>query len=171
MSSFQLPLQITPNTPASQSRLPIHVAFTAGQDVLVALWETGFVKLIDLRARLGPGKSKVADPLEVWSGLVLEADSAPKSYRQITAVRDVADGDELHLLALGSDQNSDGKDCISIIELKGWKVEGRFDVELPQRNGRLIPSERQVYWQAPDGEILSGTFTPHPSLLDFTHGV
>ena len=158
MSAFQLSLPVAANALRDQSTLPVHVTFTAGSDVLVSLWETGSVKVTDLRTRLGPGKGPVMSPIEVWSGLVFTNPSAARSYRQIAATRSTTHSG-LTLVALGGDGSSDTTDFVSVTAFDEGKIEDQFDISMPHRNGRLIPSERGAFWQAPDGAILSSTVT------------
>lgn len=156
MSSFQLPLQLSPDAPKNELRLPVHVSFASAKDILVALWETGYVKMTDLHTRLGPGRGKVMDPSDVWTGLASDPPPAGRQYRQIWAVSDGRGEDAILLLALAADVHDDGKDIITAITLRGRELEERTHVRLPQRNGRLIPSEDRAWWQAPDGQILAG---------------
>lgn len=154
MSAAQLILPaVSESIPISHSRLPVHASFTDETDILVMLWETGSIKLTDLRTRLGPGRGKVMDPVEIWTGLACEAKSS-RVYRQIMST---SEGAHLTLFALGSDDKEGGKDVLSIIRLKNLEVEERLEIDLPRRNGRLIPSDMEPCWQAPDGEILNGT--------------
>ncbi|KAF7791354.1 hypothetical protein EIP86_002368 [Pleurotus ostreatoroseus] len=156
MSSTQLALNpVSANAPANQSRTPIHISFTAEKDILVALWETGHLKLTDLHTRLGPGRGKVMSPEELWAGFATDGHGVYRSYRQAFAISNPSEIDVLKLFALASDNSGNARDVVSVSVLHCWNVQGRFDVELPQTNGRLIPSDRGLWWQAPDGEILS----------------
>ncbi len=121
---------------------------------MTSLWETGYIELTDLHTRLGPGPGKVMDPVKLWTGYTVE-NQTNKAYRQILAL--VSEEPSLLWLAvLGSENKPDGKDVISLVVLKENEVQGRSEVVLPQRNGRLIPSDDLLFWQAPDGEIFAG---------------
>ncbi|THG94781.1 hypothetical protein EW026_g6757 [Hermanssonia centrifuga] len=156
MSSLQLPLTSSPNAPKHQSRLPSHISFTPDKDIMTSLWETGYIELTDLHTRLGPGPGKVMDPVKLWTGYTVE-NQTNKAYRQILALVS-EEPSLLRLAVLGSENKPDGKDVISLVVLKENEVQGRFEVVLPQRNGRLIPSDDLLFWQAPDGEIFAVDF-------------
>ncbi|KAJ3555021.1 hypothetical protein NM688_g2799 [Phlebia brevispora] len=166
MSSIQFPLAPVPvHAPKFQTRLPVQLSFTWGKDILVALWETGCLKLTDLHTRLGPGQGKVMDPQELWVGFASENSSISRNYRQALAISDAKVDDIWTVLALSSVNAESVQDVLSVVVLQSWEVQERFEIDLPQRNGRLIPSDRQVWWQSPDGEIVivdlaNRTFSP-----------
>ena len=151
MSSFQLPLT-TPSAdaPSPQSRLPIDLSFSPNKDTLVALWETGYVTLTDLRVRIGPGRGKVMDPVLTWKGVV---EGPVSEYRQVIALD--TDGTTSKIAVLGSSCGQDSKDAVTVLSIDGAATE-RVTVSLPGRNGRLVPSDEFVWWQSPEGEILKG---------------
>lgn len=156
MSSFQLPLSVPPaDAPALQARVPAHVCFSPNKDVLASLWETGYVALTDLRTRLGPGRGKIMDPSTVWRGLV---GSEAFEYRQIAVLRmpDEA-GDATIFAVLGSGKSQDGRDAIVLVSVTNGSVSEQTTIQLPQRNGRLVPSDEKVWWQSPEGELLERT--------------
>lgn len=159
MSSAQIVLDpVSTNAPKVQSRIPVHISFTAEKDVLVMLWETGYLKLTDLHTRLGPGQGRVMDPEELWTGFTLHDPVSSRSYRQVLAIADTSDSEVLQLAALSSESSGNAQDVLSLVVFRSWNVQERCEVALPQRNGRLIPSDRSLWWQAPDGEILSGAY-------------
>lgn len=152
MSSFQLPLSITQaDAPSPQSRLPVHVSFSPTKDLLASLWETGYVELTDLRTRIGPGRGKVMDPLPLWKGTI---GAGTNEYRQVIVLQSAEDTERIAVL--GSGKSQDAKDVVNVLYIKGGSVAERFEVDMPQRNGRLVPSGEHVWWQSPEGEILAG---------------
>ena len=155
MSSFQLPLPApTADAPSPQSRLPIHVSFSPSQDILVALWETGYLELTDLRTRIGPGRGKVMDPLPLWRGL---AGETVLEHRQILSLAHVEGA--LKVVVLGTSLEEESSDIATLLSITEGVVE-RTSVKLPQRNGRLIPSDEHIWWQSPSGEIQKGRWLP-----------
>ncbi|KIP09060.1 hypothetical protein PHLGIDRAFT_68294 [Phlebiopsis gigantea 11061_1 CR5-6] len=167
MSSFQLPLSVsTADAPSPQSRLPIHVSFSPNQDALVTLWETGYLELTDLRTRIGPGRSKVMDPISLWKGV---AGGQELEYRQILALSHVESAPKV--VVLGTSLGEESTDVAILLSIAGGAAE-RTSVKLPQRNGRLVPSDENVWWQSPEGEILKVDFAtesiePVASFPDF----
>ncbi|KAI0090814.1 pol II transcription elongation factor [Irpex rosettiformis] len=162
MASYQLPLTAPPaNAPRHQSRLPIHVVFSPTRDVMAALWETGYIELTDLRTRLGPGRGKIMDPIKLWAGYIAGDESAASGtseYRQIQILGDhidVSGEGPVTVVALGSASSQDGKDAIMIVNIEGGNITESVSVDLPQRGGRMVPSDNQVWWQSPNGELLS----------------
>ncbi|GJE98183.1 IkappaB kinase complex IKAP component [Phanerochaete sordida] len=168
MSSFQLPLAAPPaDAPSLQSRVPVHVSFSPSKDILAQLWETGYVELTDLRTRLGPGRGKVMDPLPVWKGLIGDETHA---YRQVSVLK-TAD-ESVKVVALGSGAGIDAKDVVVIASVGGGAISECVQVDMSHRNGRLVPSEDQILWQSPEGEILavdasSESFSPSTSFPEF----
>lgn len=118
------------------------------------LWETGYVALMDLRTRLGPGRGKVMDPLLLWKGLVGDEVHV---YRQALVLKDTEDG-RVRVVLLGAGKGMDAKDAVVVVSINGDAVAERVRVDLPLRNGRLVLSDEQVWWQSPEGEILASEF-------------
>jgi elongator complex protein 1 len=153
--SFPTPSSLT-NAPTPQSRLPVYTTFSPAKDVLANLWETGYIQLTDLRTRLGPGRGKIMDPQELWKGMVgVEA----SEYRQAMVLQDasVRDG-ATEIAVLGSGKERDATDSIILTSISDTGASESVDIQLPQRNGRLVVSDRQAWWQSPEGEILQGMF-------------
>lgn len=162
MSSYQLPLTAPPaNAPRHQSRIPIHVAFSPTQDAIAALWETGYIEFTDLRTRLGPGRGKVMDPVKLWAGFVAGDErtvSRISKYRQIQVLTANRPGeDSIKFAVLGSPTTQDGKDTITIVDIAQGKIIESVSIDLPQQGGRMVPSDNQVWWHSPDGELLTGS--------------
>ena len=132
---------------------------------MAALWETGYVELTDLRTRIGPGRGKVMDPVKLWAGYVggdEDAISGTSEYRQIQILDshiNSSDEEPITLTALGSASSPDGKDSIMIVGVEHGIITKSASVNLPQRGGRIVPSENQIWWQSPDGELFTGTLS------------
>ncbi|KAI0686278.1 Elongator complex protein 1 [Cytidiella melzeri] len=179
MSSYQLPLMAPQEHVArQQSRLPVHLSFSPSRDVIIALWETGYAELTDFRTRLGPGRGKVMDAVKLWAGLVSDADfvtSGTLEYRQILLLSQESDDHidgSFTFAALGSNSSQDGNDIIKVARLEHGKISESVTGDLPQRGGRLVPSDHQLWWQSPDGELLSvdkstGTALPVTGFKEF----
>ncbi|KAF8504860.1 IkappaB kinase complex IKAP component [Russula emetica] len=68
MSSFRLMLWYSPSVPLRTPRTPCYVIFTPTEDMLAALWETGYVELWDLHTRLEIRHGPVMTPELIRSG-------------------------------------------------------------------------------------------------------
>lgn len=160
MSAYQLSLAEHPSpassaVPVNQCRTPIHASFSSARDVLAVLWESGRVELWDLHTRIGPGRGRVMEPNKMWAGLISE-DPAGES-RQVTlwtASDQASDGLTARIVVLGSER--EGCDILAILELEMEKVVHGYSVRMPGRNGRLVTSDEDVVWQAPDGKLFDG---------------
>ncbi|PSS32243.1 hypothetical protein PHLCEN_2v2012 [Hermanssonia centrifuga] len=113
----------------------------------------GYVALTDLHTRIGPGPGKALNPVKLWTGYAVENETN-NGDRQILALV----SEDVPLLRLAVENKPGGKDVISFVVLQENEVQGRSEVVLPQRNGRLIPSDDLLFWQAPDGEIFAVDF-------------
>ncbi|CAL1711610.1 unnamed protein product [Somion occarium] len=171
MSAYQLALSSSSSSSGSSKTshtVPIHVSFSPRKDVLTVLQESGYLEVIDLHTRLGPGRGKVMDHAHLWAGAVAVNDSST-AYRQVIQWAQECDAsDIIRLAALGSDTN----DFISVLTLAGSEVNERYDVGLPERNGRLLYTDQSLSWQGPDGQIYDydiseKTFLPSAKLPDF----
>lgn len=120
---------------------------------MAAVWESGHVEITDLQTRLGPGRGKIMDPVRLWSGTVA-GDMEANEFRQIMVL--TAEEGQLKFVVLGSPATRKGKDFVEVVVVKLGELANRVKIDLPERNGRLVVSDSQVWWQSPDGEILSG---------------
>lgn len=125
---------------------PVHLSFFSHKDIILALWESGYYEVIDLRTRLGPGKAKIMDPETKFTA----ASEEGWVYKQ--AIPFSANDDETSFALL---QSNDDKDRMTLVTLVK-ATESKVHVDLPGLNGRLIKSQNHVAWQSPTGEIVSG---------------
>lgn len=166
MSSYQLPLLAPPaDATRQQSRSPIHVAFSPSRDYLAALWETGYLEVTDLRTRLGPGRGKVMDAVKLCAGYVDSAEASNlgvSEYRQVQLFAQESVGKNtdgpVKFAALGSGSTQDAKDIITIASIEHGKIAAPVTIDLPQRGGRIVPSNHQLWWQSPEGALLLSQF-------------
>lgn len=155
MYSHQLALSPSALSSTRPRSIPIHASFSPEDDALAVLWETGHVEIWSLQTRLGPGRGKVVDPVQTWSGFIDE--SHPLQYRQIAARRSGSPGKSSAVVVLGSTRAGD---VIAIIHLEEGKVLRNDTIQLSRQNCRLVEADRVIVCQAPDGELLqceSGT--------------
>lgn len=156
MSSHQFPLRQEQLSAFRRPLVPVHAAFSPSSDILAILWETGHIELTDLRTRLGPGKGKVMDPTPLWVGTVdQETVSSGGSCRQVQLLIGKEPDEQriTRLVVLGSNTT----DFVSVLSVENNIVVDQTKKILPQRNGRLLTSNNKILWQAPDGEIFTGT--------------
>lgn len=148
--SFKLPAPPHPYSLLQRSPVPIHVSFASHTDLFAVLWEPGILEVFDLKTRLGPGRSKVVDPVQVWSGTI---DTVSRSYRQVVFDQSTG-GDKLRLTVLGAESSADANDVVFVVEVDGPE-KTTTEVPLPARNGRLIPAKGS-FWEGPDGKVYKG---------------
>src|ERR1700720_1936449 len=79
MSSCQILVPSSGALTSSDMRTPIHASFSSTEDVLAALWETGYIELWNLNTRIETACQKVMEPILLWSGRI----PAVHSVRQI----------------------------------------------------------------------------------------
>lgn len=151
MSSYQLHI-------AHAKEYPVHCAFSYRNDLFAILWASGLVEVWKLRTRLGPGKGKVMDPIQVWEASITESGQA--EFRQITFV-DGKSGGEHCIAALASYRADGGCDAVILRSCvpESGEPQGKNirTVDLPERNGRLVCSEDGLYWQSPTGSLFKGS--------------
>lgn len=148
--SLKLPAPPHPYSLLQRSPVPIHASFASHTDLFAVLWEPGILEVFDLKTRLGPGRSKVVDPVQVWSGTI---DTVSRSYRQVVFDQSTG-GDKLRLTVLGAESSADANDVVFVVEVDGPE-KTTTEVPLPARNGRLIPAKGS-FWEGPDGKVYKG---------------
>ncbi|KAI0076404.1 IkappaB kinase complex IKAP component [Panus rudis PR-1116 ss-1] len=173
MSAYQLTVPQSPFAPVLPQSVPVHLSFSQKRDVLAILWESGYLELTDLQTRLGPGKGKIMDPQRLWSGGVVESNEnnyeVSGRFHQVTqwiSERD-NEGGVLQIAVLGSSAT----DVVNILTIEEGNVK-RLDVNLPERNGRLLHSDHTLSWQSPKGQVYdydssSGIFVPVSDFPEF----
>lgn len=159
MASHQLP--IPRDVLTGRPLLPVHVAFSPHKDILASLWETGYIEVTNLRTRLGPGKGGIVDPILLWSGSCNAEDSNPSgNYRQVLLWNDQIEtgvSDALHIVALGSGPGT--MDFLVAQFVVDGQVQQRAQVNLPERDGRLLRSDGTIAWQSPSGEVVTSALS------------
>ncbi|KAH9910699.1 IkappaB kinase complex IKAP component [Amylocystis lapponica] len=168
----------------SRISVPIHASFSSSRDFVVVLWESGAIELTDLHTRIEPGRGKAMDPVKIWAGHVNgeEAEIGTRRFRQVVfynpenaAVATLpvhADEEVFHFAALGVEADAEGADVICVVAIRGGAVVERNEVRTRLRNGRLVPADEGITWQAPDGELfavdlIAATLLPKSHFLDF----
>lgn len=144
MSSYQL--SVVRTNIGQLSRIPIHADFSPFDDNIAILWEYGYIELWNLQTRLGPGPGKALNPSKVWGDMVSSVSS--RIHRQVSIVK-INVVSMLVVLASGPNGND-----ILIIRNLGDKT--TREVNLPERNGRLVASDGHIAWQSRNGEIFDG---------------
>lgn len=130
---------------------PVHISYFSHKDIMLSLWECGYVELTDLQTRLGPGKDKVVDP--VVRCLHQDPIDAQDSWTYKQGVPFNADHDSLSFALL---QSSETRDRVTLVKVpNGARSSSRLDVDLPGHSGRLVHGDGQVSWQSSKGEIFS----------------
>ncbi|KAJ7125399.1 IKI3 family-domain-containing protein [Mycena epipterygia] len=142
MSSYQLALSPAQSLSA---RTPVHVSLSPSTDMLALLWESGYLELWSLQTRLTPGPTKIMDPARTFCSMV-----GGRDLRQRQVVLS-STPDTIH--ALGS--TPQGRDVVTVFQIGKETTEGLTTVEIPHRNGRMIPNEgTAVVYQTSSGRLL-----------------
>lgn len=101
------------------------------------------------------------DPILLWSGSCNAEDSNPSgNYRQVLLWNDQIEtgvSDALHIVALGSGPGT--MDFLVAQFVVDGQVQQRAQVNLPERDGRLLRSDGTIAWQSPSGEVVTSALS------------
>ena len=148
LSSYQLTLRHSPSVPL---RTPCYVTFSPTEDMLAALWETGYVELWDLHTRLEFCRGPVMTPELIRNGPLFQG----AIFREI-AVSTNAFGDAIaRIVVLGSESNR--RDVLQVLDIKretisalevpsleslGWRLALTRGAVSLYRNGKVFECTR-----------------------------
>jgi elongator complex protein 1 len=104
--------------------------FSPTEDMLAALWETGYVELWDLHTQLEIRRGPVMTPELIWSGPLFRG----AIFREIAVSTNVSGGAKARIAALGFE--SSGKDVLQV-----------FDVESETISVLEVPSLKSLGWR------------------------
>ena len=157
MSSYQLSL--SPELPRSLlvpiPTAPVHVTFSAENDDLAILWESGYFEIWTLKIRLVPGSAKILDPTKILGGFAQTKKESDIRWRQILLRSNDASGKSFTVTMLGTGPG-DQSDTITISTVEdGGITTGKIDFPLPYRNCRLVTDSVADFCQSPDGELFT----------------
>ena len=154
MSSHQLAL--SPELPRSLSvpkiSVPVHITFSAENDDLAILWESGYFEIWTLNIRLVPGSAKIFDPTKILGGFA-QTESGIR-WRQILLRSKDASGKLFTVTVLGTGPE-DQSDTITVLTVEEGVTTGTIDFPLPYRNCRLVTGSAIDLCQSPDGELFT----------------
>ena len=129
MSSHRLTLRRSPCAPDRTLQTPCYVTFSPKEDVLAALWESGYVELWNLHTQLEFGWGPIMTPDLIWSGPLGGA-----RFREI-AVSTNGSGSAIgRIAALGFESN--GIDVLQILDIEQEKI-----------NALEVPSLGSLGWR------------------------
>ena len=153
LSSYQLAL--SPDLPGSllapKPTAPIHVNFSAENDDLAILWESGYFEIWTLNMRLVPGSAKTMDPTKFLGGFAqTEEKKSGIRWRQILLRSNDASGKSFTVTVIGAGPG-DQSDTITVSTVQEGVTTGTIDYPLPYRNCRLVIGD---ICQSPDGELF-----------------
>jgi elongator complex protein 1 len=155
MASHRLTLRPSPSAPCRTLSTPSHVAFSSREDILAALWETGYLELWNLNTRLEFGRGPVMMPDRLWSGSL---DSA--QFREIS-VRTNASGDNItRISALGFEKS--GTDVLHVLDIEGESI-----------NAPEVPTLGSLGWRLAiaGGTVIHRNGKVHECTLVSVHAV
>lgn len=146
MCSHRLTLRRSPSVPARTLQTPCYVTFSPEEDILAALWETGYVELWDLHTQLEFGRGPVMTPDLIWSGPL---DSA--RFREISVSTNTSGSTIGRIAALGFENN--GTDVLQVLDIDqngiralevpilgslGWRLALTHGAVVLHRNGKVL---------------------------------
>src|SRR6266404_967809 len=112
MYSHKLTLRHSPSVPLRTPRTPCHVTFSQAEDMLAALWETGYFELWDLHTQLQFRCGPVMTPELIRSGPLFHG----AIFREISVSTNAPGGSIAHFAALGFESN--GRDVLQVLDVK-----------------------------------------------------
>ncbi|KAF7980125.1 hypothetical protein HWV62_39551 [Athelia sp. TMB] len=121
-----------------------HVSLSS-DDLLAAVWPSGYLQVWKLNTRLHTGRGKPINPTIVWSYNA----NGNGPYRQVSLSS--AEDLSFQVATLGSDKS--GFDFITVHKVANDLTSIVSNVKLPLRNGRLVTSMASVVWQCPSGKL------------------
>ena len=157
MSSYRLAL--SPELPRSllvpKLTAPAHITFSAENDDLAILWESGYFEIWTLNIRLVPGSAKILDPTKILGGFAqTEEKRSGIRWRQILLRSNDASGKLFTVTVLGTGPE-DQSDTITVSTVEEGVKTGTIDFPLPYRNCRLVNGSVPDLCQSPDGELFT----------------
>ena len=147
MSSYKLTFRHSPSVPPRTLATPCYVTFSHTEDILAALWETGYVELWDLHTRLEFKRGPVMTPELIWGGAL----PAGAILREISVFTNAPGSGIARIAALGFDNNGIdvlhildvGKESINALEVPdlgslGWRLALTCGTVGLHRNGKVF---------------------------------
>ncbi|KAI9454947.1 IkappaB kinase complex IKAP component [Russula earlei] len=148
MSSHRLTLRRSPLAPARTLSTPCYVRFSPTEDILAALWETGYLEVWNLHTRLEFGRGPVMAPERIWCGSLEGA-----RFREISVCMNAGQNTVTLIAALGYESN--GVDLLQVLEIEqenenvnalevprlgslGWRLALTCGAVVLHRNGKML---------------------------------
>jgi elongator complex protein 1 len=136
---------------------PIHISFSSEDDTLGVLWEQGYVELWSLEIRLGPGNTKIMDPLKVWFGWIAKHDeSSITLFRHLVVMTIDAQTRSYSVTALGMNVAS-SIDYISVVTIESGLLKNNEFFSLPTKNARLLTPAVDGFYEMQNGDVVTCT--------------
>jgi elongator complex protein 1 len=125
---------------------PCYVTFSPEEDILAALWETGYVELWNLQTQLEFGRGPVMTPDLIWSGLLEGA-----RFREFSVSTNTSGSTIGRIAALGFESN--GIDVLQVLDIDqngikalevpslgslGWRLALTREAVVLHRNGKVL---------------------------------
>jgi elongator complex protein 1 len=156
MFSYKLTVRHSPSVPLRTPRTPCYVIFSPTEDVLAALWETGYVELWDLHTQLEIRRGHVMTPELIRSGPLFRG----AVFREI-AVSTSASGATARIAALGFDSN--GRDVLQVLDVEQETISALEVPSLESLGWRLALTRGPVCLHH-NGKVFECTLVPVPAV-------
>lgn len=157
MFSYKLTLQHSPSVPLRTPRTPCYVTFSPTEDVLAALWETGYVELWDLHTRLEIRRGPVMSPELIRGGPLFRG----AVFREIAVSRDASGGAITRIAALGFESN--GRDVLQVLDVEQDTISVLEVPSLESLGWRLALTRGPVCLHR-NGKVFECTPVPVPAV-------
>ncbi|KAI0314583.1 IKI3 family-domain-containing protein [Amylostereum chailletii] len=137
MSSFQLAIQ---PSAAISKRTPVHMSFTALEDILAVLWDSGFVELWRLHTRTGPGRTPVMAPEKMFGGTLGEVSSTP-DFREVAVwASEASAGQDVSTRVAILGRTPSGSDVVQVTTVDKGQSARSSSLNLEGRGWKLVLS-------------------------------
>jgi elongator complex protein 1 len=157
MSSYKLTLRHSPALPLRTPPTPCHVIFSPTEDILAALWETGYVELWNLRTRLEIRRGPVMTPELIRSGPLFHG----ALFREIAVSTNVSGGASVRISALGFETN--GRDVLQVLDVEQETISA-LEVPSLESLGWRLALTRGLVGLHRNGKVFECTPVPVPTV-------
>ena len=158
MSSYKLTFRHSPSAPHRTLPTPSYVTFSSTEDILAALWETGYVELWDLHTRLESKRGPSVTPELIWGGPLL----AGAIFREISVSTNAPGSAIARIAAVGFE--STGIDALHVLDINKESI-GPLEVSGLGSSGWRLALTRGTVGLHRNGKVLECTLVPVCAVL------
>jgi elongator complex protein 1 len=157
MFSYKLTLQHSASVPPRTPPTPCYVIFSPTEDILAALWETGYVELWDLHTRLEMRHGPIMTPELIRSGPLFRG----AVFREIDISTNASGVAIARIAALGFESN--GRDVLQVLDV-GQETISALEVPSLESLGWRLALTRGPVCLHRNGKVFECTLVPVPAV-------